>query len=171
MVWLGIPILNAELFRARRVSDAFPAAAENPFYFLAPDGLLMPLVILATMATVITSQSTISGGAFSITQQATRLGYLPRIRVQHTSDSERGQVYLPSVNWLMLIGVLMLVVGFGSSSSLAAAYGIAVSGAMIINSLMVMLVAIARPNQRLRRVIIGTVMVCSVFEIMFFAST
>ncbi|MEN9502379.1 MAG: hypothetical protein RI964_1664 [Pseudomonadota bacterium] len=146
-----------------------PAAAENPFYFLAPDGLLMPLVILATMATVIASQSTISG-AFSITQQATRLGYLPRIRVQHTSDSERGQVYLPSVNWLMLIGVLMLVVGFGSSSSLAAAYGIAVSGAMIINSLMVMLVAIARPNQRLRRVIIGTVMVCSVFEIMFFAS-
>ena len=146
-----------------------PTATENPFYLLAPDGFLVPLVILATMATVIASQSTISG-AYSLTQQATRLGYLPRIRVQHTSDSERGQVYIPSVNWLMLMGVLILVLSFRSSSALAAAYGIAVSGAMIINSLMVLLVAIARPNQRIRRTIISIVLICSVFEIMFFTS-
>jgi KUP system potassium uptake protein len=146
-----------------------PAMAQNPFYFLAPNGLLVPLVVLATMATVIASQATISG-TYSITQQATRLGYLPRIRVQHTSDSEQGQIYIASVNWLMLLGVILLVLGFASSSALAAAYGIAVSGTMIITSLLILLVALARPNQRLRKVIIASVLLSSVFEIMFFSS-
>lgn len=169
--WYGLvfPALMCNYFGQGALVMREPAATENPFYLLAPEGLLIPLVVLATLATVIASQATISG-AYSLTQQATRLGYLPRMRVQHTSDSERGQIYIPSVNWLMLLGVLLLVVGFGSSSALAAAYGIAVSGAMVINSLMIILVAIARPNQRIRKIIIGTVLVCSLFEILFFAS-
>lgn len=144
-------------------------ATENPFYLLAPDALLTPLVMLATMATVIASQATITG-AYSITLQAVRLGYLPRIRYSHTSDTERGQVYVGSVNWLMLLGVVLLVLGFGSSSALAAAYGIAVSGTMIITSVLIFVVARARPNQRLRKLIILVVMVCVGFEVMFFAS-
>ena len=171
LAWYSLvfPALMLNYFGQGALVLRNPQATENPFYLLAPDGLLMPLIILATMATVIASQATISG-AYSLTQQASRLGYLPRIRVQHTSDSERGQIYIPTVNWLMLLGVLLLVLSFGSSSALAAAYGIAVSGAMIINSLMILSVAIARPNQRMRRTILGVVLVCSVFEVMFFAS-
>ena len=93
----------------------------------------MPLVGLATMATVIASQATISG-AYSMTLQASRLGYMPRVRILHTSDRERGQIYIPSVNWLMLAAVLLLVFEFRSSGALAAAYGIAVSGTMIITT-------------------------------------
>lgn len=169
--WYGLvfPALMLNYFGQGALVMREPASTQNPFYLLAPEGLLIPLVLLATMATVIASQATISG-AYSLTQQATRLGYLPRMQVQHTSDSERGQIYIASVNWLMLLGVLLLVLGFGSSSALAAAYGIAVSGAMVINSLMIILVAVARPNQRIRRIIIGTVLVCIVFEILFFAS-
>lgn len=171
LAWYGLvcPALLLNYFGQGALVMRDPAATANPFYFLAPDGLLVPLVVLATMATVIASQATISG-AYSITQQATRLGYLPRMRVQHTSDSERGQIYISSVNWLMLLGVLLLVVGFGSSSALAAAYGIAVSGTMVITSLLILLVALARPNQRIRKTIMVAVLVCGVFEIMFLAS-
>ncbi|MBJ6609372.1 MAG: potassium transporter Kup [Candidatus Thiothrix moscowensis] len=171
LAWYGLvfPALMLNYFGQGALVMRDPAATSNPFYFLAPEGLLVPLVVLATLATIIASQATISG-AYSLTQQATRLGYLPRIRVQHTSDSERGQIYIASVNWLMLLGVLLLVVGFGSSSALAAAYGIAVSGTMVITSLLILLVAMARPNQRIRKTIMATVLLCGVFEIMFFAS-
>jgi len=171
LAWYGLvwPALILNYFGQGALVMRDPTMTQNPFYFLAPDGLLVPLVVLATMATVIASQATISG-AYSITQQATRLGYLPRIRVQHTSDSEQGQIYIASVNWLMLLGVILLVLGFGSSSGLAAAYGIAVSGTMIITSVLILLVALARPNQRLRKAIIASVLVAIVFEIMFFSS-
>ncbi|OQX09068.1 MAG: potassium transporter Kup [Thiothrix lacustris] len=171
LAWYGLvwPALTLNYFGQGALVMRDPTMTQNPFYFLAPDGLLVPLVVLATMATVIASQATISG-AYSITQQATRLGYLPRIRVQHTSDSEQGQIYIASVNWLMLLGVILLVLGFGSSSGLAAAYGIAVSGTMIITSVLILLVALARPNQRLRKAIIACVLVAIVFEIMFFSS-
>ena len=96
----------------------------------------MPLVALATAATVIASQATISG-AFSITQQASRLGYLPRIPTRHTSATERGQIYIPQVNWIMLVLVILLVLGFGSSSAIASAYGVAVSGTMLLTTLLV----------------------------------
>jgi len=109
--------------------------AENPFFLMAPEALLIPLVILATAATVIASQATISG-AYSMTLQASRLGYLPRVRILHTSDKEKGQIYVPSVNWLMLLAVIALVLAFKSSGALAAAYGIAVSGTMIITTLL-----------------------------------
>jgi KUP system potassium uptake protein len=117
-------------------------AVSNPFYFLAPDWFLLPLVALATAATVIASQATITG-AYSMTLQATRLGYLPRIRILHTSDTERGQIYIPFINWAMLIAVVVLVFQFKSSSGLAAAYGIAVSGTMIITTLLTLVVALS----------------------------
>ena len=106
-----------------------PARIANPFFYLAPHALLVPLVILATVATVVAAQAVISG-AFSLTQQAIQLGYLPRMNILHTSEKVRGQIYVPTINWLLYVAVLLLVVGFGSSVSLAAAYGIAVTGTM-----------------------------------------
>ncbi|MFD1950841.1 potassium transporter Kup [Sphingomonas arantia] len=118
-----------------------PAAIENPFYLLAPDALRLPLVILATMATIIASQAVISG-AFSVTQQAIQLGFLPRLKMVHTSATAAGQIYLPLVNWVLLGFVIMLVLGFGTSSNLAAAYGIAVTGTMFITACMLGVLAV-----------------------------
>ena len=113
-----------------------PAAIESPFYLMVPEALLVPLLILAAAATVIASQSIISG-AFSVTQQAVQLGYLPRVSILHTSEQSRGQVYAPGVNWLLLIAVIALVLGFGSSSALAAAFGLAVTATMVLTTLMI----------------------------------
>jgi KUP system potassium uptake protein len=114
-----------------------PASAgetlRNPFFFLAPESLRLPLVILATFATVIASQAVISG-AFSVTQQAMHLGFIPRLRIRHTSEAAMGQIYIPVVNWALMIAVILLVLFFQNSSSLAAAYGIAVTGAMFIDT-------------------------------------
>jgi len=107
---------------------------------MVPDWLLPPLVMLATAATIIASQAVISG-AFSITHQAIQLGYVPRLFVQHTSSQERGQIYLPGINWALFLAVAALVLSFGSSGALAAAYGIAVTGTMIITTLLVYQVA------------------------------
>lgn len=112
-----------------------PAAAENPFFFLAPEWARLPLVILATLATIIASQAVISG-AYSVSQQAVQLGFLPRMRILHTSAKAAGQIYVPLVNWGLLLLVILLVVGFRSSSNLAAAYGIAVTGTMFITACM-----------------------------------
>ena len=117
-----------------------PSAAANPFFLMAPDWARLPLVILATMATVIASQAVISG-AFSVTQQAVQLGFLPRLRILHTSASAAGQIYVPIVNWTLLILVILLVLGFGTSSDLAAAYGIAVTGTMLITACMLGILA------------------------------
>ena len=108
----------------------------SPFYLLAPPALLVPLLLLATAATIIASQSIISG-AFSVTQQAVQLGYLPRIRILHTSDETRGQVFAPSVNLLLLLAVIALVLGFRSSAALAAAFGLAVTATMVLTTLMI----------------------------------
>ncbi len=112
-----------------------PETADNPFFLMAPDWMLLPLVILATMATVIASQAVISG-AFSMMQQATQMGLLPRLEIRHTSQIQAGQIYLPKVNGILTFGVLALVLTFGSSSSLASAYGIAVTGDMVITSIL-----------------------------------
>ena len=117
-----------------------PDAVSNPFYLLAPPGLLWPLVVLATSATIIASQAMLTG-AFSLSHQAIRLGYLPRMAIRHTASEQMGQVYVPVVNWLMLVGTLGLVVTFGASSKLAAAYGIAVSGTMVITTILIAVVA------------------------------
>lgn len=111
------------------------SAVENPFYYLAPEWALYPLVILATIATVIASQALISG-AFSITFQALQLGFLPRMRILHTSEDERGQIYIPQINWFLLVCTIALVLGFKSSSNLAAAYGIAVTSTMVITTIL-----------------------------------
>jgi len=108
-----------------------PAAISNPFYLMAPEWSLWPLVILATAASVIASQAVISG-VFSVTTQAVSLGLLPRLRVQHSSAEHAGQIYVPTMNWILMIAALALVMGFGSSAALAGAYGLAVSGAMTI---------------------------------------
>ncbi|MDT0507936.1 potassium transporter Kup [Novosphingobium sp. MMS21-SN21R] len=112
-----------------------PAAVENPFFLMAPEWARLPLVVLATMATIIASQAVISG-AYSVSQQAVQLGFLPRLKILHTSAKAAGQIYVPLVNWGLLALVIMLVVGFGSSSNLAAAYGIAVTGTMFITACM-----------------------------------
>ena len=112
-----------------------PAALAHPFYHMAPEWALYPLVALATMATVIASQAVISG-TYSLTRQAIQLGYCPRLEVFHTSESEIGQVYMPWINWALLAAVIALVLGFGSSSNLAGAYGIAVTGTMAIDTVL-----------------------------------
>ncbi len=112
-----------------------PAAATNPFFLMAPPQFLIPLVILATMATVIASQAVISG-AFSVTQQAMQLGYIPRFKIKHTSSEAAGQIYVPGVNWFLAAMVAMLVIVFRSSASMLPAYGLAVVGTMLITTLM-----------------------------------
>lgn len=116
-----------------------PAAASDPFFLLAPSWFTLPLVILATAATVIASQAVISG-AFSVAQQAVQLGLVPRLEIQHTSDKQLGQVYLPKVNTILMVGVCALVLAFGSSARLASAYGIAVTGDMVITSVLAIIV-------------------------------
>ncbi len=113
-----------------------PAAASNPFFFMASEDFRLPLVILATLATIIASQAVITG-AFSVVQQAVQLGLMPRLRIEHTSADAAGQIYIPAVNWALLIMVLLLIFGFQESSNLAAAYGIAVTGTMFISTCMI----------------------------------
>jgi KUP system potassium uptake protein len=116
-----------------------PSTIDNPFYKLAPEPLLLPLVLLATVATIIASQAVITG-AFSLTRQAVQLGFLPRFEVWHTSETQSGQIYLPRVNWILLAIVLLLVWSFRSSSGLANAYGISVFGAMTVDALLAFIV-------------------------------
>lgn len=137
MAWgiMVFPALTLSYLGQGALVLADPAKAENPFFLMAPEWALLPLVILATAATVIASQAVISG-AFSMMQQAVRMGLLPRLEILHTSASQVGQVYLPRVNMILAIGVLILVVLFNSSANLASAYGIAVTGDMVITSIL-----------------------------------
>ncbi|WP_280519004.1 potassium transporter Kup [Shinella curvata] len=112
-----------------------PEAVENPFYLLYPDWALLPIVILATMATIIASQAVITG-AFSLARQAVHLGFLPRLMIKFTSETNTGQIYVPAVNGVLFIGVIVLIFSFGDSESLATAYGISVTGAMVVTTLM-----------------------------------
>jgi KUP system potassium uptake protein len=115
------------------------AKVKDPFFYLAPDAFRLPLVLLATAAAIIASQAVISG-AFSVTQQAIQLGFIPRLRITHTSESAAGQIYIPIINWALMTMVIILVLTFRSSSNLAAAYGIAVTGAMLIDSVLISVV-------------------------------
>jgi KUP system potassium uptake protein len=112
---------------------------KDPFFYMASEQLRLPLVLLATAAAIIASQAVISG-AFSVTQQAIQLGFIPRLRIEHTSESAAGQIYIPAINWALMVMVILLVVTFRSSSNLAAAYGIAVTGAMLIDSVLISVV-------------------------------
>ncbi len=139
--WFGLvlPSLLLNYFGQGALLLHDPAAIENPFYLLAPAWLLLPMVVLSTVATVIASQAVISG-AFSMTQQAIQLGFSPRMEINHTSGQQIGQIYLPGINWTLLVAVVALVVGFRSSSNLAAAYGIAVTGTMMITDVLAFVV-------------------------------
>ena len=119
---------------------ADPTAIKYPFFHLAPDWAIYPLVALSTVATIIASQAVISG-VFSVTSQAIQLGYLPRMQIIHTSESEIGQIYMPQINWLLMIGVVALVLTFHTSDNLAAAYGISVTGTMTIDTILAAMVA------------------------------
>jgi KUP system potassium uptake protein len=140
---LVLPALLLNYFGQGALLLSDPKAAEQPFFLLAPGWALVPLVLLATAAAIIASQALISG-AFSLTQQAIQLGYAPRLDIQHTSHHEIGQVYVPQVNWALMLSTLAIVIGFGSSTALAAAYGIAVTLTMIITALLLHVVATER---------------------------
>ncbi|MBT8203028.1 MAG: potassium transporter Kup [Acidimicrobiia bacterium] len=141
LAWFGLvfPALVLNYFGQGALLLRDPGAIENPFYNLAPDMFVLPLVVLATLATVIASQALISG-AYSLTSQAIQLGYLPRQHVDHTSPREFGQIYVSTINWILMIAAVALVFSFGSSSNLAAAYGVGVATDMVITTLLLFVV-------------------------------
>ncbi|MBU2409672.1 MAG: KUP/HAK/KT family potassium transporter, partial [Gammaproteobacteria bacterium] len=143
LAWLfiALPSLVLNYFGQGALVLSNPTAIDSPFFRLFPDWALLPMVLLASMATVIASQAVISG-AFSITAQAMRMGYLPRMRLVQTSDSAIGEVYVPPINWMLMVGVVALVFGFRSSDALSSAYGIAVSITMVTTTLLAGVVAL-----------------------------
>lgn len=169
LVWYTIvlPCLLLNYFGQGALLLREPDTIENPFYHLAPEWALYPLVILATLATVIASQAVISG-AFSLTQQALQLGYLPRLRIIHTSQDERGQIYIPQLNWLLFIATVILVLQFKNSSNLAAAYGIAVTATMVITSFLAFFAMRKWRWPLITAIILTTVFIS--FDLSFFAA-
>ena len=140
--WFGLvgAVLLVNYFGQGALLLVDPGAAQSPFYLLAPEGARVPLLVLATMAAIIASQAIISG-SFSLTRQAVQLGYLPRVQIVHTSATEIGQIYVPFVNWALMLATVGVVVAFGSSSEVAAAYGVALTTTMLITTLLAYLVA------------------------------
>ncbi|MGD9587697.1 MAG: potassium transporter Kup [Pyrinomonadaceae bacterium] len=155
---VALPALLLNYFGQGALLLEDPAMAVNPFYRLAPSWALYPMIVLATSAAVIASQAVISG-AFSLTMQAVQLGFVPRVKILHTSSREIGQIYLPAVNWALMAGCIAIVIGFGSSSRLASAYGIAVTSTMVITTVLFYFVARDRWNWGL----LPTLALCSVF--------
>ncbi|CAN0621269.1 putative potassium transport system protein kup [Burkholderia multivorans] len=155
---LVMPSLVLNYFGQGALLIRNPQAIENPFFLLAPEWALLPLVVLATVATVIASQAVISG-AYSLTAQAIQLGYVPRMKVLHTSELAIGQIYVPVVNWLLLFVILCIVIGFKTSDSLAAAYGIAVTATMVITTVLACVVMVKVWNWN--RLLVG--MIIAVF--------
>jgi KUP system potassium uptake protein len=142
LVWFTVvlPALLLNYFGQGALLLADPESAHNPFYRLAPAWALYPLIVLATSAAIIASQAVISG-AFSLTMQAVQLGFSPRLKIDHTSTREYGQIYIPAVNWALMIGCIAIVIGFRTSSNLAAAYGVAVTSTMVITTVLFYVVA------------------------------
>ena len=167
-LWFVMPALLLNYFGQTAMLLSAPENVANPFFLMAPDWARLPLVLLATMATVIASQAVISG-AFSVTHQAVQLGFLPRLKIMHTSASAAGQIYIPLVNWALLAFVILLVFAFGTSSALASAYGIAVTGTMLITTLMmaVLVLTVWKWNKWLAY---GFVAVFLIIDVAYFAS-
>jgi KUP system potassium uptake protein len=155
VAWFGLafPALVLNYLGQGAMLLQAPETASSPFYLMAPQWALYPLVALATMAAVIASQALISG-VFSMTHQAIQLGYCPRMGIEHTSASHKGQIYIPQINWTLMVATVGLVIGFGSSSAIAAAYGIAVSSTMVITTMLAYLVA--RGSWGVSRVMAGS---------------
>ena len=170
VAWFGfvMPALVLNYFGQGALLLNEPAAIESPFFHLGPQWALVPLVILATLATVIASQAVISG-AFSVARQAVQMGFLPRMLIIHTSGKAEGQIYIPFTNWTLYLAVVALVVGFKNSSHLAAAYGIAVTGTMLIDTMLVafVMVLLWRWNKLLVAAVAGSFLIV---DIAFFAA-
>ncbi len=165
---LVLPALLVNYFGQGALLLLQPAAAEQPFFQLAPSWLLVPMVGLATAAAIIASQALISG-AFSLTRQAIQLGYAPRLSITHTSSDEMGQIYVPQINWFLALCTLLIVIGFGSSTALAAAYGIAVALTMVITVVLLYTVAVDRWHWPAW----AAMAICALFlavDLMFFAA-
>jgi KUP system potassium uptake protein len=169
--WFSLvaPALVLNYFGQGALLMGRPQAVENPFYLLLPGWALYPMVALATAATVIASQAVISG-AYSMTRQAVQLGFLPRINVVHTSAREIGQIYMPAVNWLLCAVVLAAVIGFGSSSRLAGAYGVAVTATMLVDTLLAFFVIRYRWNYPLWLCLSATLFFLTI-DVAFFSAT
>ena len=165
---LVFPALTLEYLAQGSLILRSPKGAENPFFLLLPSWAQIPMVVLATAATVIASQSVISG-AFSVTAQAVQLHFLPRLTIRHTSDNEIGPVYAPAANWALLVAVVALVIGFGSSAALASAYGVAVTGTFILNSVLFLTVARLLWHKPKPLIVVGSLVFLSV-EAAFFTA-
>lgn len=172
VVWLILvfPALILNYFGQGALILSQPEAIQNPFYLMAPDWALHTLIIFSTIATVIASQAVISG-AFSITQQAMQLRFLPRVKIIHTSESEAGQIYAPAVNWIMLILIIALVLIFQSSDALGTAYGIAVTGTMLITDFFAIGIAIAMWRWQPWRAVLGASFFIVIDAIFFSANS
>jgi KUP system potassium uptake protein len=166
--WLVFPALTLNYLAQGSLILRSPTAVANPFFLLVPNWAQVPMVLLATVATVIASQAVISG-AFSVSEQAMRLGYLPPLTIRHTSSESAGQVYVPFVNAGLLAAVLTVVIGFGSSAALASAYGVAVTGTFILNSILFLAVARLLWHQSWRLIALGASVFLTV-ELAFFAA-
>ncbi|MBS6034841.1 MAG: low affinity potassium transporter Kup [Pantoea sp.] len=162
LAWFSVvlPSLVLNYFGQGALLLSDPKAIKNPFFLLAPDWALIPMLILATLATVIASQAVISG-VFSLTRQAVRLGYLPGMRIIHTSERESGQIYIPMINWVLYFAVLIVIISFEHSSNLAAAYGIAVTGTMVLTSILSCTVAIK--NWHWHKLAVGVILLLMLF--------
>ncbi|WOX05612.1 potassium transporter Kup [Microbulbifer pacificus] len=171
LAWGGLvfPALTLNYLGQGALLMSEPGAVDNPFFRMFPSWALYPMVALATAATVIASQACISG-VFSLAKQAIQLGYLPRMAVRHTSPLQAGQIYMPGINWLLLILVLAAVIGFGSSSNLAAAYGVAVSGAMLMDTVIASFVYRFRWHYPLAWCAAGAIFFSSI-DVAFFSSS
>ncbi|WP_439213923.1 low affinity potassium transporter Kup [Duffyella gerundensis] len=158
VAWFSVvlPSLILNYFGQGALLLTHPEAIKNPFFLLAPDWALIPMLILATLATVIASQAVISG-VFSLTRQAVRLGYLPPMRIIYTSEKEAGQIYIPIINWVLYFAVLIVIISFEHSSNLAAAYGIAVTGTMVLTTMLSCTVAVK--NWHWNRAAVGLILV------------
>ncbi|MCQ8104077.1 potassium transporter Kup [Methylomonas sp. SURF-2] len=170
LAWFGyvFPALLLNYFGQGALLLNSPSALLNPFYLMAPEWSLYPMIALATLATCITSQAVISG-TFSVTRQAIKLGYCPRMDIQHVAQKGLGQFYMPTVNWLLMASVLLLVISFKSASALASAYGIAVTGTMIVDTILAFLVFQALP-QRNKIINIGFICLFLLIDLLFLTS-
>ncbi|MFZ1362021.1 MAG: KUP/HAK/KT family potassium transporter [Candidatus Nanopelagicales bacterium] len=165
---IAVPALYLNYFGQAALAIRNPEAVDSSFYSLVPASMQLIMVILATVATVIASQAVISG-AFSMTRQAIHLGYLPKLQIRHTSDTERGQVYIPAVNWALMVFVIGLVVAFRDSSNLSSAYGIAVTATFVVTTTLITVVAVKRWKLSLW-IVIPMSTVFLVIDLAFFAS-
>jgi len=167
--WLVFPALTLNYLAQGSLILRLPGAIDNPFYLLLPASARLPMVALATVATVIASQAVISG-VFSVARQAVQLGFLPWLTIRHTSEHEEGRIYLPAINWGLFVAVIALVVGFGSSAALASAYGIAVSGTFVLTTTLFLVVARVLWRAPRRWIALGAAVFLGV-EVAFFSAS